>query len=126
MGQQLLDPPSVEGWHTGVEWVTTGSMVSRVNFAAAEFADTNRPGVESMIGRIRQLGAYASPESLVDECLDLLGYMNVSEETRADLVAHAEAAGDLNFDTPEEARESAERIAQLLQVITATTEYQLA
>ena len=126
MGQILLDPPSVEGWHTGVEWVTTGSMVSRVNFAAAEFADTNRPGVESMIGRIRQLGAYASPESLVDECLDLLGYMNVSEETRADLVAHAEAAGDLNFDTPEEARESSERIAQLLQVITATTEYQLA
>ena len=44
MGQILLDPPSVEGWHTGVEWVTTGSMVSRVNFAAAEFADTNRPG----------------------------------------------------------------------------------
>ena len=51
MGQQLLDPPSVEGWHSGVEWVTTGSLVSRVNFAAAEFADPQRPGVESMIQR---------------------------------------------------------------------------
>ena len=24
MGQELLDPPSVEGWHTGMEWITTG------------------------------------------------------------------------------------------------------
>ena len=126
MGQQLLDPPSVEGWHTGVEWVTTGSLVSRVNFAAAEFADPQRPGVESMIRGIRDRGAHASAESLVDECLDLLGYISVSEETRNDLVAHAEAAGDLSFETPEDARESAERVAQLLQVITATTEYQLA
>ena len=62
----------------------------------------------------------------MDECLDLLGYMSVSGETRADLVAHARTAGDLSFETPEEARESAERVAQLLQVITATTEYQLA
>ena len=126
MGQILLDPPSVEGWHTGVEWVTTGSLVSRVNFAAAEFADHQRPGVESMIQRVREQGAYASAESLVDECLGLLGYMSVSEETRADLVAHARATGDLSFDTPEEAQASSERISQLLQVITATTEYQLA
>ena len=63
MGQQLLDPPSVEGWHTGVEWVTTGSLVSRVNFAAAEFADPQRPGVESMIRGIRDRGAYMLPRS---------------------------------------------------------------
>ncbi|MFQ6029077.1 MAG: DUF1800 family protein, partial [Dehalococcoidia bacterium] len=25
MGQELLNPPSVEGWHTGAEWVNSGS-----------------------------------------------------------------------------------------------------
>ena len=35
MGQQLLDPPSVEGWHTGKEWINTASLMTRVNFARA-------------------------------------------------------------------------------------------
>ena len=126
MGQILLDPPSVEGWHTGVEWVNTGSLVSRMNFAAAEFSDTNRPGVKSMINHVRERGAYASAESLVDECLGLLGHVRVSEETRKDLVAHARASGEMSFETEEAARSASERIAQLLQVMTATTEYQLA
>ena len=34
MGQDLLNPPSVEGWHTGKEWIDTGILVERVNFAA--------------------------------------------------------------------------------------------
>ena len=79
-----------------------------------------------MIRHIREGGAYVSAESLVDECLGLLGHISVSEETHADLVAHAEAAGDLSFDSPEESDASSESISQLLQVIAATTEYQLA
>ena len=126
MGQILLDPPSVEGWHTGVEWVNTGSLVSRMNFAAGEFSDLQRPGVKSMIRHIQASGAYATPEALVEECLGLLGHVAVSEATRADLVAHAEAAGTLSFGAEEEAAASSEKISQLLQVMTATTEYQLA
>ena len=126
MGQILLDPPSVEGWHTGVEWVNTGSLVSRMNFAAGEFSDHSRPGVRSMIRHIRDAGAYTSAESLVNECLGLLGHISVSDQTHADLVAHAEAAGTLCFEMPEDAQASSEAISQLLQVIAATTEYQLA
>ena len=33
-GQDLINPPSVEGWHTGREWIDTGSLVRRVNFVA--------------------------------------------------------------------------------------------
>ena len=32
MGQQLLNPPSVEGWHEGVEWLDSGTLLERVNF----------------------------------------------------------------------------------------------
>ena len=39
MGQDLLNPPSVEGWHTGKEWIDTGILVERVNFAASVVTD---------------------------------------------------------------------------------------
>jgi hypothetical protein len=126
MGQALLDPPSVEGWHTGTEWVTTGSLVNRVNFAAGEFSDPSRPGVRDIIERIRDQRAYTSPESLVDACLNLIGHVKVSDQTGQDLVAHASSLGDLDFGSDAAARTSAERITQLLQLIAATTEYQLA
>ncbi len=34
LGQDLLNPPSVEGWHTGSEWINSGSLMSRINFVA--------------------------------------------------------------------------------------------
>ena len=34
MGQDLLNPPTVEGWHTGKEWIDSGALVERVNFAS--------------------------------------------------------------------------------------------
>jgi uncharacterized protein (DUF1800 family) len=34
MGQQLYEPPDVNGWATGAEWVSTSSMLSRMNFAS--------------------------------------------------------------------------------------------
>jgi hypothetical protein len=33
-GQDLLNPPSVEGWHTGPEWINSGSLMARINFVA--------------------------------------------------------------------------------------------
>ena len=40
MGQELMNPPSVEGWHTGKEWIDTGILVERVNFAAEQVGDS--------------------------------------------------------------------------------------
>jgi uncharacterized protein (DUF1800 family) len=34
MGQQLYEPPDVNGWALGPEWFSTSSMLSRMNFAA--------------------------------------------------------------------------------------------
>jgi uncharacterized protein (DUF1800 family) len=38
MGQELLNPPSVEGWHTGKEWIDGGTLVQRINFTADPWA----------------------------------------------------------------------------------------
>jgi len=35
MGQQLFEPPDVNGWATGPDWISTSSMLARMNFSAA-------------------------------------------------------------------------------------------
>ena len=125
MGQQLLDPPSVEGWHTGVEWITTGSLVDRVNFAVAQLADVNKPGVRSMIDHVKARGEVISPELLVDACLEIMGPLDVSEGTRRQVVDLAALGGDLTTSDDDDPTATS-RIVQILQLVASTREYQLA
>ena len=124
-GQELLNPPSVEGWHTGAEWIDSGSLVRRVNFAADRLSNIDMPGVQSMIDRIKAQGDI-SPRGLVDSCLDLLGPLDVSDQTHQELTSLAEQGGDLWWDTEEASSTSAHRVGDMLALIAASTEYQFA
>src|SRR5712675_1388139 len=57
MGQDLLNPPSVEGWHTGKEWINSGSLMARINFMAEKVGDTSAPGVRGIIDRLKTQGS---------------------------------------------------------------------
>jgi len=124
MGQGLLQPPSVEGWHEGIEWVDSGALVERVNFVAHELANVENPGVRNIIGRLADEGVL-SPEDFVDRCLDLMGPMEVSEETRASLVEFAAHQGDLSLDGHQPGDEAEKRVGGLLSLASATKEFQL-
>ena len=119
MGQDLLNPPTVEGWHTGKEWIDSGTLVERINFTADQVGNVNLPGVRDIIARLRAEGPTLSPERLVDGCLELLGGYQLAEETRSELVTLARSAGEIQ--TGEE--KFSHRVAQMLQSIVATTEY---
>ncbi|MCH7514850.1 MAG: DUF1800 family protein, partial [Bacteroidetes bacterium] len=56
MGQVLLAPPSVEGWHQGLEWIDSGTLVERLNFATQQLGNRGNPGVEAMIDEITNNG----------------------------------------------------------------------
>ena len=126
MGQMLTKPPSVEGWHQGTEWIDTGTLVERINFSAEQLGDANKPGVKAMIDRVMADGGarVISPEHLVDSCLDQMGAISVSEDTRAALVEFASPGGDLRLtdEGPDEEAES--RVAQVLRLAAATHEFQ--
>ena len=126
MGQELLNPPTVEGWHTGKEWIETGTLVERVNSGALEIGDVNQPGVRAIIQRLRAVGDVLSPQQFVDGCLDGVCQYELAESTRHHLVSHAEEGGNLRFDGTDEVERSAERVGEMLQFIVATREYQLA
>ena len=125
MGQDLLNPPSVEGWHTGVEWINSGSLMRRVNFTADLVGDTRRPGIQSMVRRLREQGV-ATPEQLVDGCLDLLGPLEVAGESRKELVGFVSESGGVAWDTAENIAAATERVGELLQLIVSLREYQYA
>ena len=122
MGQDLLNPPTVEGWHTGKEWIDSGTLVERINFAADQVGKIELPGVQSIISRLSGEGPTLSSERLVDGCLDMLGAYELAEATRSRLVAHAEGGGELRTGT----EEFAGRVGQMLQLIVASQEYQFA
>ena len=125
MGQALLDPPSVEGWHTGAEWIDSGSLVKRINFAADRVGDLSLPGVQDIVDRV-ELRGNISPKELVEICLDLIGPVEVGEGTHQELVAQAEQAGEVRWGTQNEKEESATRVAEMLQLIVASREFQFA
>ena len=54
MGQDVLNPPSVEGWHTGKEWINSGAFINRVNFVADRLKNTELPGVKTIIENVKQ------------------------------------------------------------------------
>ena len=123
MGQSLHDPPSVEGWHTGREWINSGSVVKRVNFVADRVSDPSLPGVRSIINRVASDDSAITPEALVDRCLDMMGPLRVSDQTRWELVAHAEDEGAVSWESADY-ENSSRRVADMLALVAATTEYQ--
>ncbi len=119
MGQELFNPPSVEGWHTGKEWIDGGTLVHRINFTADLVADAKYPGIREIITSLASEGPTISPEGLVDGCLRMLGHYELTDETRRRLVARAQNGGVLRTD----AKEFPQQVGQMLQLIVATKEY---
>ncbi len=119
MGQELFNPPSVEGWHTGREWIDGGTLVHRINFTADFVGDTNYPGVRSIVNRLSAAGPVIEPEQMVDGCLRLLGHYELPDSTRTMLAEQAGKDGALRTD----AAEFPDRVSKTLQMIVATKEY---
>jgi len=123
MGQELLNPPSVEGWHTGAEWINSGTLMKRVNFAASVLGDFSRPGMRAMLARLKAHGEL-TPDELVDHCLDLIGPLDVEPEVRQRLVEHAGEGGPVRWSTAHEAEISQKRVGEMWQMIAALREFQ--
>ena len=118
MGQRLMNPPTVEGWHTGHEWIDSGTLSERVGFVERQFEDLSKPGVKDMVDRVGSLDD--DPSQLVDRCLDLLGSINVSEQTYDSLVAYAKELSSIENDDAE----GSVGVHNLLQMTASTVDYQ--
>ena len=124
-GQELLNPPSVESWHTGAEWIDGGALVRRVNFAAGLLGNTSLPGVQSIIENLQERGPM-TPAQLVEACLELSGPVEVSDSTYSELLEQARQGGDVHWDSESNRAESGRRAGLMLALIAASRDFQFA
>ena len=122
MGQDLMNPPTVEGWHTGQEWIDSGTLVERINFASEQVGNVGQPGVQAIIQRLNLEWLVLSVEQLLERCLEMMGCYELSADTRRQLIDHIRKGGEPGPGT----EEFAQQVAQTLQLIVATKEYQFA
>ena len=125
MGQELLNPPTVEGWHTGKEWIDSGAMVERINFAADQVGDIENPGVQRIVERLRLSDTSYTARTLVEACLDLTGHVPVSRKRKEELINTFQKGGPIAFGSTETEIDFAKRVTKLLQLIVSAPEYQL-
>ena len=122
MGQFLNNPPSVEGWHQGTDWLDTGTLVERVNFASQQIGDSTKPGIQAMIERIASTpNNVASPENLISVCLEEMGVISVEEDTMKVLIDFASQGHDQPINA---SNDGAQKISAALQMVASTKEFQ--
>ena len=127
MGQRLINPPTVEGWTQGRGWIDTGNMIERINFASERLGDDSQQGVRDIVDRVLAgAGVGLSPEALVDGCLDHMGAIFLSPETHSSLVEFATRDGELRVSGGPPDDGAFKRVAEMVRLVGATTEFQRA
>ncbi|MDA1228546.1 MAG: hypothetical protein BZY79_01635 [SAR202 cluster bacterium Casp-Chloro-G4] len=120
MGQRLMNPPTVEGWHTGHEWIDSGTLSERIGFVERQFADQSKPGIQNIISRAGSLDD--DPSKIVDRCIELMGGVKVSDATYESMISYAKELKDLkDNDESEDVG-----VHNILQMLASTVDYQFA
>ena len=115
MGQQLFEPPDVNGWSSGPAWFSTAAMLARMNFAS------------NLIGRQRAeiargaSGQGRTPEALLSFFLDRVSPAPFERDAYDALLAYLHGRGEwTGSDT-----QLRVKAPGLLHLIVGSSEYQL-
>ena len=122
MGQDLLNPPTVEGWHTGREWIDSSYLVERINFSSSMIGDIQAPGTFAIIKRIATGKTSISPDDLLDECLSELGNIYLRKSSREILFQELEISSAIDCNS----KKFDGIVCQMLRLIVSSREYQFA
>lgn len=87
MGQQLYEPPDVNGWELGAGWFSTGGMLARMNFAA-QLATNQRFTLRDAARTSKD-----SADSMVDFAISQLSLQPLDPDVRAALVNYVNLGG---------------------------------
>ena len=126
MGQDLLNPPTVEGWHTGKEWIDSGSLVERINFVADQVSNPDQPGIRAIVDKLLDHDPRPDPEGVVDGCLDLMGQLRLHKKTRQHLLDQLSRNGPAHTDSPQGRQAARDIVLHTMRIIGSTREYQFA
>ena len=115
MGQQLFEPPDVNGWELGSGWFSSGAMLARMNFAA-QLATNQKFNL-----RDRSRGYGRTPESLVSHIMDRLSPPDFAPDCYQALVDYTRAGGSWTGSDAQ----LATKASGLVHLIVGAGDYQL-
>ena len=124
MGQTLLDPPTVEGWHTGKEWIDGGSLTERINYAVDLISDMNNSGSKSLVDSLIYSNSELSSEQLVNGVLEKAGHLEVSDQTFVQLLEIASKGPTVG--NKNDSADVRKKVIQLYILLVSSPEFQLA
>jgi uncharacterized protein (DUF1800 family) len=115
MGQQLLEPPDVNGWDLGRGWFSTGGMLARMNFGAQLATNQKFNLRDAFRGQAR------TPDELVAVALDRLSPPNYGAGARNALTDYVAAGGSWTGSDAQLATKG----SGVVHLILGSAEYQL-
>ena len=115
MGQQLFEPPDVNGWELGPGWFSSGGMLARLNFAA-QLATNQKFNL-----RDQARGFGRTPEALVSHIMDRLSPPEFAAEPYRALVDYTRAGGAWTGSDAQ----LATKASGLVHLIVGSGDYQL-
>jgi uncharacterized protein (DUF1800 family) len=126
MDQDLFNPPNVKGWDGGMEWISTTTLLARVNFAdaitSARGGGTNGYGPGMTMTALLQGISATTAADLVDQLAERLGPVPINDGSRAELAAYVNAPNGLGSLTPAQLDA---KVRGLVHLILGTAEYQV-
>jgi uncharacterized protein (DUF1800 family) len=114
MGQQLYEPPDVNGWATGGGWISTSSLLARMNFAST-LAQNQRFNLARDAQPYRQ-----SPERLLEYMLARFPTIAFSATARAAMVEYLQAGAGWSGSEAQ----LQQKVPGLARLIAGAGEYQ--
>jgi uncharacterized protein (DUF1800 family) len=115
MGQQLFEPPDVNGWELGRGWFSTGGMLARMNFAA-QLASNQKFNLRDLA---RPVGT--TPEALLSFVLDRLTPNDFAPSAYNALLDYTRAG--VNFTGSDD--QLATKASGLVHLVVGSGDYQL-
>ncbi len=116
MGQQLYEPPDVNGWELGPAWFSTGGMLARMNFAS-QLATNQRVALRDAAQPVS-----TTVDALIDFCYERLSMPAPTVEERAAAVDYLLANGPWTGSSAQVLAKA----AGLMHLLAGSPEYQLA
>jgi uncharacterized protein (DUF1800 family) len=114
MGQSLYEPPDVNGWETGPGWISTSSMLTRMNYAAS-LAQNQRFNLARDAGPHRQ-----APDRVLEYMLGRFQSMAFSSQSTTAMMDYLRSG---NGWTGSDAQLQ-QRVPGLTRLIVGAGEYQ--
>ena len=112
MGQQLFEPPDVNGWELGAGWISTSSMLSRMNFAST-LAGNQRFNLARDLQPYRQ-----TPERVLEYMLSRFRTMTFSPTATTAMTDYLRSTAWTGADS-----QLQQRIPGLTRLIVGSGEY---